>query len=212
MLPLLLKGLLLGLTLSFVVGPLFFSIIESALARGFKAGIAVASGIWTSDILFIGVMLKGIHWLESITALPGFRFWTGIFGSLILVSFGAASLWVAQKKPSVHANATPLLQIERRDFWSQWGKGFMINMVNPGTLLFWIGTATGLVAPNGWSISEGLLFFTAMMAVLVMTDLLKIYAAKKLRNWLTPSHIVSVRKTIGVVLILFGLVVAASNL
>lgn len=88
----------------------------------------------------------------------------------------------------------------------------MINMVNPGTLLFWIGTATGLVAPNGWSISEGLLFFTAMMAVLVMTDLLKIYAAKKLRNWLTPSHIVSVRKTIGVVLIIFGLVVAASNL
>lgn len=211
MLPLLLKGLLLGLTLSFVIGPLFFSIIESALARGFKAGIAVASGIWTSDILFIGVMLKGIHWLESITALPGFRFWAGVFGSLILVAFGAASLWFTQKKTQTHPN-TPLLQLERRNFWSQWSKGFMINLINPGTLLFWVGTATGLVAPNGWSLSEGLLFFTSMMAVLVITDLLKIYAAKKLRNWLTPAHIISVRKTIGVVLILFGLGVAASNL
>jgi len=211
MLALLLKGLLLGLTLSFVVGPLFFSIIESALARGFKAGIAVASGIWTSDLLFIAVMLKGIHWLESITALPGFRFWAGVFGSLILVAFGAASLWFAQKKPSIHPS-TPLLQLERRDFWSQWGKGFMINLVNPGTLLFWVGTATGLVAPNGWSLAEGTLFFSAMMVVLVLTDLLKIYAAKKLRTWLTPTHIVSVRKTIGLVLILFGIGIAASNL
>jgi threonine/homoserine/homoserine lactone efflux protein len=88
----------------------------------------------------------------------------------------------------------------------------MINLVNPGTLLFWVGTATGLVAPNGWSLAEGMLFFSAMMVVLMLTDLLKIYAAKKLRTWLTPTHIVSVRKTIGLVLILFGIGIAASNL
>lgn len=208
---LLIKGLLLGVTLSFVIGPLFFSIIESALARGFKAGLAVAGGIWTSDVLFIAVVLKGIHWLESMVALPGFRLWAGITGSGILILFGLGSLWVARKKTPVISTDAPLIQIESRDFWSQWMKGFMINTVNPGTLVFWIGTATGLVAPNGWSTRESLLFFAAMMSVLILTDLLKIYAAKKLRRWLTPEHINWVRKAIGVVLIIFGVGVAFSQ-
>ena len=211
MFALLLKGLLLGVTLSFIIGPLFFSIIESALQRGFRAGIAVASGIWTSDFMFIAVVIKGITSMEALVAWPGFKFWAGIVGSVMLMLFGAGSLLNIKKNTAVSLEEHLHLP-SQKGYWSQWLKGFLINTINPGTLIFWLGTATGIVAPNAWSNQEIILFFFSMMAVLISTDLLKIYAAKRLRQWLTPAHILLVRRGIGMTLIGFGLVLALRSL
>ena len=204
MFTLIVKGLMLGVTLSFIIGPLFFSIIESALSRGSKAGMAVASGIWASDALFIAAVVKGITALESVMALPGFRFWAGLIGSSILMLFGVVSL-VGSRSPK----GTPApLPPSQKGYWPQWVKGFVINSINPGTFAFWLGTATGIVAPNAWNTEQMLWFFSAMMAVLIVTDLLKIRGARYLRTWLTPEHILMVRRGIGFVLITFGLMLA----
>lgn len=212
MFALLLKGLLLGVTLSFIIGPLFFSIIESALQRGFRAGIAVASGIWTSDFMFIAVVVKGLTAMEALVALPGFKFWAGITGSVMLMLFGAGSLLNIKKNTATSALEEHLHLPPQKGYWPQWLKGFLINTINPGTLIFWLGTATGIVAPNAWNNQEIMLFFFSMMAVLMSTDLLKIYAAKRLRQWLTPAHILMVRRGIGMTLIGFGCVLALRSL
>ena len=47
------SGILLGLTLSILTGPILFTIIQTSIEEGFRAGITVASGIWISDLLFI---------------------------------------------------------------------------------------------------------------------------------------------------------------
>ncbi len=206
---LLMKGLLLGITLSFMIGPLFFSIVQASLEAGFRAGMAVAGGIWTSDLLFIVLVQQGLKAMEALTALPDFRFWAGIVGGVMLVLFGLAGLLSDRKSTSVRAAGEELTVLENKGYWGQWIKGFLINTFNPGTLIFWLGIATGVVAPNAWTRGEINLFFGAMMSVLIFTDLLKIYAAKRVRNWLTPTHIVQVKRTIGLVLIVFGVVLGA---
>jgi threonine/homoserine/homoserine lactone efflux protein len=203
---LLMKGILLGITLSFMIGPLFFSIVEAALVAGFRAGIAVAGGIWTSDVFFIVLVQRGLQLMENLTAMPGFRFWAGLTGGMMLILFGLFSLFPGRKSTQVKAAGEELSVLENKGYFGQWLKGFLINTFNPGTLLFWLGIATGVVASNGWNRNEIAVFFGSMMAVLIITDLLKIYAAKHLRVWLTPQHILQVKKIIGLVLIVFGLV------
>ena len=200
---LLLKGLLLGFTLSFMIGPLFFSIVEATLDRGYRAGLAVAAGIWCSDVLFILAVQKGMEAMKHIVAMHGFRFWAGIIGGLMLIAFGLTTWLNGKRANSVSAKEQQIL-VEEKGIIGLWLRGFLINSINPGTLIFWLGTATGIVAPQGWNTVETYLFFGAMMAVLVLTDTLKIYGAKFLRTWLTPAHILLVRRSIGLILFIFG--------
>jgi threonine/homoserine/homoserine lactone efflux protein len=201
---LLIKGFLLGLTLSFMIGPLFFSVVEATLERGTRAGLALASGIWASDLGFIFVVERGLRSIEALVAVPGFRFWAGVVGGGVLVAFGVGS-WL-KARAATNANATEQqILMDEKGWWGPLLRGFVINTLNPGTLIFWLGTATGIVVPNGWSTADMSLFFGAMMSVLVVTDVLKVYGAKRLRQWLTPSHILLVRRTIGAVLLAFGL-------
>ena len=206
---LLLKGLLLGITLSFMIGPLFFSIIQASLEAGFRAGMAVAGGIWASDLLFIMVVQQGVQAMEDLIALPGFRFWAGIGGGIMLMAFGLVGLLSGRKSTSVPVAGEELTLLGKKGYFGKWLKGFLINTFNPGTLIFWLGIATGMVAPNAWTRSEIALFFGSMMAVLILTDLLKICAAKRVRMWLTPAHIVQVKRVIGLILVVFGVVLGA---
>ncbi|TNE62577.1 MAG: hypothetical protein EP344_04970, partial [Bacteroidetes bacterium] len=86
------QGALLGLSLSFMVGPLLFAIVQASLERGFRAGFALAAGIWTSDGLYILLVIKGVDALETLTSLPNFRLWAGLLGGLVLVLFGIGTL------------------------------------------------------------------------------------------------------------------------
>ncbi len=64
-----------------MVGPLFFAIIQASLERGFRAGFTLASGIWTSDALYILAVYYGVDALAALTALPHFRLWAGLGGA-----------------------------------------------------------------------------------------------------------------------------------
>ncbi len=69
----LIQGIFLGISLSFMVGPLLFAILQAGIERGFRAGLAVAGGIWVSDVLYVLVVQYGMEALTTLTALPDFR-------------------------------------------------------------------------------------------------------------------------------------------
>ena len=203
----LIQGILLGISLSFMVGPLLFAILQAGVERGFRAGLAVAGGIWTSDVLYVLVVLYGLEMLAAMTVLPGFRFWAGLAGGALLVAFGAGNLFF-KKSADVHPSSLALGAKEglSRTYTAYFLRGFLLNTINPFTVFFWLGIAGAVLIPNGWSNVEILIFFGGMLGTLVVTDTLKAYAAKRVRHFLTPEHTRWVRIGIGVLLVIFGIV------
>ncbi len=105
----LLQGILLGISLSFLIGPLLFAIVEAGIGQGFRAGVSVAAGIWVSDMLYIVAALYGLSAMEALVTLPNFKTWAGLSGGLILALFGLGSFFKAQRQikfdtPSNHSN------------------------------------------------------------------------------------------------------------
>ena len=47
------EGILLGLTLTILLGPIFVALTQTGIKHGIRAGISVGTGIWTSDLLVI---------------------------------------------------------------------------------------------------------------------------------------------------------------
>lgn len=200
----LLKGVLLGISLSFMVGPLLFSVVEASIVRGFRAGVAVAAGIWSSDFLFIGLILWSLDLFTTVTSLPDFRFWAEVLGGMMLIVFGIVSFFSKPKAPK--NTSRDVDKANDHPYFRLWLRGFFINLINPGTIFFWLGIVSALVAPNHWTNSQSLTFLGGMISVLIVTDTLKAWGARSIRHFLTPQHIRQVQRTIGMVLAVFGLV------
>lgn len=199
-----------GISLSFMVGPLLFAILQAGIERGFRAGLAVAGGIWTSDMLYVLVVLYGLEMLAAMTALPGFKLWAGLAGGTLLVAFGLGNLFInktpAKPQLSESLKLSERLQRRKNVYFNYFLRGFLLNTVNPFTVFFWLGIAGAVLIPAGWSKGQILVFFTGMLGTLVVTDTLKAYAAKQIRRFLTPRHTQQLRQAIGILLIVFGVI------
>jgi threonine/homoserine/homoserine lactone efflux protein len=214
------KGILLGLTLSFMVGPLLFAIVQAGIENGFRAGISVASGIWVSDILYIFLVYRSVEAVETITSQPNFKFWGGLAGGLVLMLFGTISLLLKKRLATQNAKPTAADRVldrldgveapgvehnwQRWGFFGYWLRGFLMNTINPFTVFFWLGISSAVIIPHGWKAHEALWFFGGMVTTLIGTDVLKAYGAKRVRAFLTPGHIGWIQTGIGFALIIFG--------
>jgi threonine/homoserine/homoserine lactone efflux protein len=213
------KGMFLGLTLSFMVGPLLFAILQAGIERGFRAGLALAAGIWVSDLGFIFIAYRSLGAIDAIIRAPNFNLLSGLIGGFVLVVFGATSL-MKKPAPFVEKETTADRVLDRLDGqepagvdhnWKRWGymgytiRGFLLNSINPFTIFFWLGISSAVVIPHGWNAAESLRFFSGLLLALVSTDVLKAYASKRIREFLTPGHIAWVHRAIGAGLILFGI-------
>lgn len=200
---------------------MLFAIISASLERGFRAGVSVASGIWASDVMFLYLVYRGVGVLSKLVALPNFKLVASLAGGGVLLLFGVINLLSRHIPAPTEASAADRLldsldgkEPEGVDHnWKRWGflgywvRGFLLNTVNPFTVFFWLGFASTVIIPNRWSQKDTLFFFTGMLSTLVLIDILKAYAAKRLRDFLTPHHIRRVQRIIGVLLLVFGIVV-----
>ena len=85
-------------------------------------------------------------------------------------------------------------------------KGFLLNFINIGVLVFWLGIII-IVGPSLDNEPNRMItFFSAMLSAYLATDILKILLAKQLRKYLTPYRIHWTKKILGILLILCGTV------
>jgi threonine/homoserine/homoserine lactone efflux protein len=221
--PLFWKGILFGLSLSILVGPLLFALISASLERDFRAGLAFAGGIWTSDAFFIGLVYQSVEKVAAFTALPGFRFWASLVGGVILAIMGLQM--ISRNKKNVIPNRLDTTAIgekvlDRLDGheeagvdhnWRRWGyfgyfaRGFLMNTFNPFTIFFWLAFSTTVVLPSNWNKTQVTEFFFGMLGALVATDVLKAMSARKLKQLLTPQQIKTIQFGIGLMIVVFGL-------
>ena len=193
-----LNGIQLGVVLAFLIGPVFFSIIQTSVENGFWKGALVALGVSISDIIYVVVCYFG---LVQFFQNPQFRTYMAYIGGGILILFGLYYLIIKSRRSL--QTTTP--ESGERKKYRYIIKGLIINGLSPMVLIFWIGTIS--VASLDFGYTKGVeffIFFAAVLMTVLATDLLKAYLAGKLRRLVTPKTIMVMNILLGLAMIGFG--------
>ncbi|MCP4803689.1 MAG: LysE family transporter [Bacteroidetes bacterium] len=190
----------LGFFLSFMIGPVFFVLIETSVTKGFRAAVVFDLGVIIADVFFIALAyFSSFQLLENLSNQPGLF----VFGGMIITVYGIIIFLKKPKKASQHENE---YISDKKNYLGMFIKGFLINFINIGVLVFWLGIIiiTGPTLEN--NLNRFVVFFSTMIGVYFFTDLVKILLAKQLKKKLTPTRIVKVKKILGFILVICGLV------
>ncbi len=199
------EGIKVGLILSMLAGPLFVTLVQTGVEKGFRAGMTVGLGIWISDALFVLAVYFGLAFVAGLVDGHLFKQVLGLAGGTILIAFG----WVALlSKPLTSVSNQPWKR--NTSTWLALGlKGFLINTVNPFTFFFWVGIAGHVVVADNLSQAQSFDYFAGILGTIITTDTLKVAMARRIRLWLSPKHLNWMRRIAGIGLILFGILLIA---
>lgn len=191
----------LGFLLSFMIGPVFFVLLETSATKGFRAGVSLDVGVIIADIVFLVIAyFSSFQLLENLSNEPGLF----VFGGMILLVYG---IFLFVKKPKKKSN----VKVTKGTYLGLMAKGFLLNFINIGVLAFWLG----LIIVVGPSLDNDpnrmMVFFSTVISVYFATDLIKIVLAKQLRRYLTQERIVLIKKGLGIVLIICGIVLISKG-
>ncbi|WP_224996491.1 LysE family translocator [Cesiribacter sp. SM1] len=187
-------GVICGLGLAFMIGPVFFALIQTSIEKGFTSGASMAVGIALSDAIYVLIASLGVAVLAN---SPQFQAWLGLIGGIIMVSFGIGNI---QRK--IEANRAKAASGAASNSFVQIGKGFLLNGINPFVLIFWFGVGVAVI---NYDLQQKVLFFGGSLLTVLLTDFLKAYLANKLSHWLTPTFMNRMNKLVGVALIIFSI-------
>ena len=124
----------------------------------------------------------------------------GIIGSCLLILVGIYFLFF--KKVKISSEGEQLLLFNRRDYARMFFAGSIINLLNPGIIVFWFTTATAFIS---YSLNSRLVIFSMALLIALGADVAKVILADKLRKKLTPKNIHRINKINGIILIGFGI-------
>ena len=197
-----LNAIPLGIALAFMIGPVFFVLLETSVTKGFRAAVVFDLGVILADVAFVFFAYYGSRTLlEKIKDDPRLF----VLGGGILFVYGLFTFY-KRRKPII--TDEDLVVVERNNYLNLFIKGFFLNFINIGVLAFWLGMVV-VISPN-LEMNDSRIFnyFTSIIVAYFLTDLLKILLAKQLKNKLTPNVIRKIKRGMGIALMIFGLVLA----
>jgi threonine/homoserine/homoserine lactone efflux protein len=206
----LIEGLVMGVTLAFLIGPSFISMIQTSIHRGFYAGIQFAIGVVLSDITLIVLSYFGA--LQFLGAEQNqLRF--GIVGGLIVVGFGVVTF---TRRHKISSSPHMAVNMQRKTdrlfsgrFFRYMSKGYFMNIFNPFLLIFWLGVMSLVSAKYGIPSKEILVFFAGTVSAVFVTDILKCFLANRIKQRLNIKVLTWVNRIVGLLMVAFGLALIA---
>jgi len=193
-----LQGIQFGVVLAFLIGPVFFTIIQTSIEKGFFYGVMVALGVSMSDIIYVAICYLG---LISLIDDPKNHVYMAYIGGGILTLFGVYHVLIKGRSRSLFRPSTKEKGIFRYIL-----KGFIMNGFSPTVLFFWVGTISLVSIDFGYTQgTDFYIFFGAVLITVLMTDILKAFLADKLRAMITSRFIKITNIVLGLVLIVFGM-------
>lgn len=191
-----LNGVLFGLTLAIMIGPVFFTILQTSLEKGFNKAILVSIGVSTGDIAYIFLTYFG---LSQFMNLQANKEYVGYVGAIILAIFGVASILKSKRTINRKVEGE-----EIKGFFRFFFKGLFINAISPFVPIFWIGTMSLATVEYGYEGSTLVVFFTSIIIVVFATDMIKAFLAHRLSKLLNDRVVSVLNIIVGIILLLFA--------
>ena len=194
----LLQGIILGLTLSALLGPALFTLLQTSIHRGVKSAVFLAFGIFLSDVFVVYLAFMGA--LQLINQRNNYLI-AGIIGGLILIGFGLYTFYhkihIDENNKAIEVRvAGPLTYIL---------KGFFLNIMNPFVWFFWISAMVGVSSTYGDDKHGIIIFFIGTLSMVLGSDVLKVFIASKIKAHLKANILIRVNHFVGILLVGFGI-------
>lgn len=186
-------GIVLGFGTAFLIGPVFFTLLQNAIKYGRSAGIATSVGIIASDIVVITIcIIATAPLIESVKTEPLVK----IVGASILFFMGLKLIKWPNTERSAAENTLP------KSYPRYFLQGFLVNGVNPFVFVVWVGFIA--LGKSKYQESEWLFFIVSILTGIFTADILKSIFAPKINRYLTPQNLRKVYSIFGVLLLVFA--------
>lgn len=162
-----LKGILLGLSITAPIGPTNIEVIRRGLKEGWKSAFIFCIGVMVALIIYLILVVFGIFFL---TESEFFNMILLIFGVIVLfyLAYNAIKDFFINKELMISSEV---------DSKKHFMPGIVLTLSNPAVLLLWTGIMGADLASNKGSFIKGLilsagiligvLFFFIMLTVLI---------------------------------------------
>ena len=198
-----LLGIPLGILLCFMIGPVFFVLLETAAIKGFRAALVFDTGVVTADLVFIAIAyFSSYRLINNIKDEPALF----IFGGLIMVTYGVIS-FLKQKKAIKKLDFKDQIELIKKNYFELFAKGFLLNFINVGVLGFWLLIFITFGPQLELQTSRLAIFFASVIGTYLAVDIIKILLAKRLKSKMTPANILKIKQVTSVLLIIFGITI-----
>ncbi len=194
----LLEGVSMGLLLSAMIGPVFFTLIQNSIQSGFKNTAILALGILVSDLIYVLATYFGV---SVFAQNPYFEVILGYVGAMVLIGFGMVTFF----KKSTHRPNTAGIPLLKPKKTTAFLKGFSINGINPFVMLFWISIAGVVNLKDDFEGGSVFFYYFGLLGTVFSIDLLKAFVAKQLKPYVTAKFMVNMNRVVAVVLVTFGI-------
>ena len=198
-----LKGLLLGLILSISIGPVIFAILKQSLTNGHKAGYVFVAGVSISDISLLFICN---FFTSFFTLALAHKAFIALLGAGFLLVMSVYTLFFKKIVFEGGEDSKEKL-MTKRDLVSTFLSGFFMNTLNPSVFLFWFAW-TAAISANAEEtdnpLSYRILVFGTCLLFVLLSDLIKVALAGKLRPKLTLQNMIIINRVSGIIILLFS--------
>lgn len=202
------EGIILGFTVAISVGPALFALLQTSIKHGIKIGIFLASGIFVSDL----ALVVGFYFGASrIVTNSKYHLVLGIVGGIVMSIFGIYTL--LKKIPlTEQVEAINEIKVKKKGPFPYFVKGFILNFANPFLWVFWITSMLAINATYGGNQKSVALFFAGTLSVILMTDILKVVLANKIKVAGNPQVKIWMNRIVGILFMIIGAFIITGSL
>ncbi len=191
----LISGLGYGLMVSFMLGTVFFALINNGIQHGARAGVAIASGVVFTDLVFIVLA----YWFTEVTSqfIKAHTFAITLLGGLFVIVLGVLGLYYKTR-----FDLNPKEQQFRpfRLFLT----GALLNSSNPVNFFFWLALQSVLVG-KGIEQERAFVFFASCLSAILLTEIAIASLAQRLTRKSGKKWLSRIKAGINILFIAVGL-------
>ena len=197
------KGLLLGLILSISLGPVIFAILKQSITNGRRAGYIFVAGVSTSDI---GLLLIANIFTSIFLLVLDHKAFIAMAGAGFLLLLGLYTLFFKKIKIEYDEKGEEKV-FRKRDYLGIYISGFLMNTLNPSVFIFWFAWTAAIgasAAETNNPVQYKFLVFATCLVFLLLSDLIKVALASRLRTSLTEKNLIWINRLSAIIILVFS--------